>query len=422
MPVQHHIIAAAEEYVTNFYRDHISTEYVYHDLQHVREVVMACREIGLTYELAEKDQERLILAAWFHDSGYDKGPENHEVRSCEYVARFLSDFDYPEEGLRQIEACIMATRMPQQPDSLLEQILCDADLSHLGDKTYWDRCGRVRQELIYTRNKIMTDREWVDFELNFLLNHQYHTPVARELFNKRKLKHIGQLKKQKVRLSPHEAVAVDDIITTDKRSNLSIREKTNGTAHTEKGTDSEPETIFPSRTSRGVETMYRTTYQTHINLSAMADNKANIMLSVNALVISVIVSNLMPKLKEHPELVIPTILLLCVCLGCIVFATLATRPKITQGKVTREAIRERRANLLFFGNYHSMSLEDYQWGMYELIRDPEFQYSSMTRDLYFLGIVLAKKYRYLSICYSIFMYGLIGSVIAFAVAYKGTTH
>lgn len=416
MPVNNHIIAAAEEYMTNFYRDHVSGEYVYHDLQHVREVVMACREIGLTYELRDNDLEKLILAAWFHDSGFDKGPDNHETRSCENVARFLSSYDYPPDQLRQIEACIMATKMPQSPDGILEQILCDADLSHLGDKTYWDRCSKVRQELIFTRNKVMTDHEWVDFELNFLLSHHYHTPVARELFNKRKLKHISQLKKQKMRLSPDKALGMDDIIKADKSERNKARDKQGDVVLSEKQ-QQEDLGKFPSRTSRGVETMYRTTYQTHINLSSMADNKANIMLSINAIIISVIVSTLVPSLREHPELATPTIILLCVCLGGIVFATLSTRPKITQGKVTKEAIKERRANLLFFGNYHSMSLEDYQWGMNELIKDAEFQYSSMTRDLYFLGIVLAKKYRYLSICYGIFMYGLIGSVIAFALAF-----
>jgi hypothetical protein len=165
--------------------------------------------------------------------------------------------------------------------------------------------------------------------------------------------------------------------------------------------------------------MYRTTYRTHTNLSAMADSKANIMLSVNAVVISILVSNLFPRLQESDKvdinLLIPVILLTCTCLGSMVFATLATRPKITEGKVTRDAIKQRKANLLFFGNFHSMPLEDFQWGVNEMLSDPEFLYSSMSRDLYFLGIVLAKKYQYLSICYNIFMYGLITSVLAFGV-------
>ena len=176
--------------------------------------------------------------------------------------------------------------------------------------------------------------------------------------------------------------------------------------------------IKSARFGRGVETMYRTTYRTHTNLSAMADSKANLMLSVNAIVITLLVSNLLPKLQDGAswKVIVPTILLTATCLGSMVFATLATRPKITEGTVTREAIKQRKANLLFFGNFYNMKLEDFQWGVNEMLTDPEFLYTSMSRDLYFLGIVLAKKYKYLSACYNIFMYGLIISMAAFAVA------
>ncbi|MEO6039372.1 MAG: Pycsar system effector family protein, partial [Saprospiraceae bacterium] len=128
-------------------------------------------------------------------------------------------------------------------------------------------------------------------------------------------------------------------------------------------------------------------------------------------------SNLMPKLHDNPKLIIPSILLTITCLGSMVFATLSTRPKVTEGTVTKEAIKQRKANLLFFGNFYNMALEDFQWGVNEMLKDHEFLYSSMSRDLYFLGIVLAKKYRYLSICYNLFMYGLITSVLAFGIAF-----
>ena len=162
--------------------------------------------------------------------------------------------------------------------------------------------------------------------------------------------------------------------------------------------------------------MYRTTYRTHINLSSIADNKANIMLSINAIVISITLSSLTPRFGTNPKLIFPTIFLLAVCLLAVVFATLSTRPKITEGIFTRQDIQNKKSNLLFFGNFYNMELEDFHWGMMEMIKDSDFLYSSMTRDLYFLGVVLAKKYRYLRICYGIFMYGLIVSVIVFAIA------
>ena len=116
-------------------------------------------------------------------------------------------------------------------------------------------------------------------------------------------------------------------------------------------------------------------------------------------------------------MVIPAILLLAVCVTAMVLATLSTRPKITEGKITREAIEERKANLLFFGNFYNMKLEEYHWGMMEMIKDRDFLYASMTRDLYFLGVVLAKKYRYLTYCYNVFMYGMIVVVLAFVIAF-----
>jgi hypothetical protein len=229
--------------------------------------------------------------------------------------------------------------------------------------------------------------------------------VAGELYNARKLKHIKQLRKQQLRLDPGAVASVDDLARKDKRDKK------------DKGQASSKPYLSDAEIGRGVETMYRSSYRTHINLSAMADSKANIMLSINAIVISVAIPQLFPRFGEHPEIVVPSILLLGVCVTAMVLAILSTRPKITEGKFTREDIEARRANLLFFGNYYNMKLDDFHWGMMEMIKDRDFLYTSMTKDLYFLGVVLAKKYRYLSYCYAVFMYGIIGALVAFGVAF-----
>lgn len=163
--------------------------------------------------------------------------------------------------------------------------------------------------------------------------------------------------------------------------------------------------------------MFRTSYRMHTNLSAIADNKANIMLSVNGIIISIVISSLVPKLGVETRLVVPTFILLAFCLSSLVFAILASSPKVTKGVYTREDIRNRSSNLLFFGNFYKMPIEDFEWGVMEMIKDSDFLYSSMTRDLYYLGIVLAHKYRLIRICYMVFMVGLIASVLAFGLAY-----
>lgn len=402
------LLTEVEAHIVEYFAQNISPQYVFHDLGHTIQTVAATKTIGEGFRLDGEDMLTVLLATWFHDTGYAQGPAGHEDRSCENAARFLEG-KISATQISQVQTCIRATKVPQRPENLLGQIICDADLSHLGMEIYWDRTSRLRQEFTLTRNNVMSDQDWVDFELNFMLTHEYHTVVAQELFNKRKAKHIQQLLKQKRRLNPDLAPTVDEIALLEEK------EKSGDLKKVLKDNENE---IKAARFGRGVETMYRTTYRTHTNLSAMADSKANLMLSVNAIVISILVSNLLPKLQDgfSWKLLVPIILLTCTCLGSMVYATLATRPKVTEGKVTRDAIKQRKANLLFFGNFYNMPLEDFQWGVNEMLTDPEFLYSSMSRDLYFLGIVLAKKYQYLSHCYNIFMYGLIISMAAFGVA------
>lgn len=418
MEVVNSLLMEVEAYVTNFITEQVDKKFAYHNIQHTLDVVNATVQLSAAHDLHSKELELLLIAAWFHDIGYDEGPLGHEERSGHYAKVFLEKYDFEEADIKLIQNCIMTTKMPQSPNTLFEKILCDADMSHLGKKTYWERCGRIRQELTLTKNTTMSEPEWIDFELKFIANHKYHTAQAIHLFDKRKRKHIRQLKKLKERLHPEEVINVKEIAKREKKkSKKKPKSKKEPSKNVEEIAIHNVEEISQLKLGRGVETMYRTAYRTHVNLSSIADNKANIMLSINAIIISISISTLVPSFETNEKLQIPTIVLLAVCLGSIIFATLSTRPKITEGKVTREDIINRKSNLLFFGNFYNMDLKDFDWGMMEMIKDSDFLYSTMTRDLYFLGIVLAKKYKYLRYCYSIFMYGLITAVIVFAIAF-----
>ncbi len=388
------LVKSAAAFASRYIEENMSKKYVYHDLEHTRNVVNSCKELGEKYFLSDKEMDLLLVAAWFHDLGYVEGPEDHEARGAEKAEVFLKEKGFEPEDIQQVKGCIMATKMPQSPLDLLGKIICDSDLNHLGKETYWERCVKVRQELMIAKNRVMQEDEWLDFELGFLEAHNYHTDIAQGSWGEQKKNHIKQLRRLKKELFPTQ----EDL----KRKKKKKKKKPSPEDYTN---------------ARGVQTMYRATYRTHVNLSAMADNKANIMLSINAIIISIVVSTLVPQLEGQPQLIIPTLLLLGTCMMAIVYATLSTKPKVTEGRFTREDIEQKRSNLLFFGNFYNMDLEDFHWGVLEMIKDEDFLYSSMTRDLYWLGKVLAKKYKLLSICYNIFMYGLMISVIAFGVAY-----
>ena len=173
----------------------------------------------------------------------------------------------------------------------------------------------------------------------------------------------------------------------------------------------------PGSAKRGISDMFRTSYRTHLELSALADNKSNIMISINGLIISIVLASISPKIDSNPWLLIPTAVLLLACLTSMVYAILSARPRVNNEPVSLEDVRANRANILFFGNFYTMSREDYVDGMWELMQDSERLYSNMSRDIHGLGEVLAKKYRLLRISYNLFMFGLSISVLSFIAVY-----
>jgi hypothetical protein len=148
----------------------------------------------------------------------------------------------------------------------------------------------------------------------------------------------------------------------------------------------------------------------------MADRKANILISVNAIIISVILSVLLRRHDVDTYLTIPTITFLVFSLITIVIAILATLPKVSGGRFSKEDILHKKTNLLFFGNFHKATLQEYEWGMQEMMKDQEYLYGALIKDIYYLGVILGKKYKFLRIAYYIFMIGIIISVLAFALA------
>jgi hypothetical protein len=167
---------------------------------------------------------------------------------------------------------------------------------------------------------------------------------------------------------------------------------------------------------RGIDTVFRITSNNNQRLSSQADSKAHILIQVNSIIISVLLSLLLRKIEDNTNLAIPAILLLTVNLVTIIFSILATRPHIPPGKFTQADLEEKKVNLLFFGNFYRMTLEEYAGGMLQLLEDRDFLYGSLIRDVYYQGIALGKKYRWLRLSYNVFMYGLIASVVSFLIA------
>ena len=169
--------------------------------------------------------------------------------------------------------------------------------------------------------------------------------------------------------------------------------------------------------SRGVETMFRTSYRVHMDLSSLADTKANIMISINGLILPILLGAISPKIDSNPWLLIPTTVLMIGCLISMVFAIRSARPRVSDDPVTLEQVRRNSANILFFGHFANMSRDDFETGMTELMLDNDRLYRNMIRDLYGLGNVLTTKFKLLRTSYTVFMFSIVIGVLLFIGTY-----
>jgi predicted metal-dependent HD superfamily phosphohydrolase len=400
------VLKDAQALVTDLLSNKLSKSIRFHTLIHTQEVVAACEKIANAEQLPEDDRYALVLAAWFHDTGYTGGEaKDHETVSIQLANEFLATHGADEALRTKVTGCINATRMPQSPDTPLQQIICDADLFHLGTDAFKEKNRLLREELIEFGGHDLSKKAWRKINIRFLEGHDYFTVYAREKLMPAKEQHLAELKLKDKN---------DDDMKPDKKDKGKIKEKEKAA---EAAAEAKKKKEKESQSERGMATVFRIMAQNHSALSQMADSKANILISVNSIILSIIISALIDKLQTDTYLQIPVAIIAVVCVASIVFGILATRPNVSGGTFTREDIAAKRTNLLFFGNFHNMSLDDYNWGMTEMLNDKYYMNNSMIKDNYFLGVVLAKKYRYLRIAYNVFMFGLIIAILAFAITF-----
>jgi len=192
-----------EEYVEHILRVKSPLNNTYHNLAHTRDVVQSSIEIGIGEKLTPAELEMVQIAAWFHDIGYIEKPEGHEEVSSMYASNFLNEENYPDDRIEKIIGCILATKIPQNPKTKLEQILCDSDLNHLGRKEFSVRNDYFRKEQEYYRKRKLSDTEWLASTIDFMTRHHFHSVYAVTNFSEIKETNIKELQNQLDQILDH---------------------------------------------------------------------------------------------------------------------------------------------------------------------------------------------------------------------------
>lgn len=189
----HDIVKAAARHVRALFRDNLPGWVVYHDLSHTRDVVKVCFTIAGSYRLSAAEREMLLLAAWFHDAGYTVTAKGHEEASVKIAEEFLSGARYPAQRISRILRCIMATKVPQRPESPMERILCDADLSSLGKGSFIRQNDRLKLEIERREGIQHVEEVWLRRSWLFLHRHRFHTRYARRHFDPVRRRNLDRL-------------------------------------------------------------------------------------------------------------------------------------------------------------------------------------------------------------------------------------
>lgn len=375
-------------YITNLLISDLTSDHKYHNLNHTLEVFEFTKILCEENHLNEEDSEIVLLAALFHDIGFIHSYSEHEEKSKDIAKYFLMSENYSSDKIEIILRCIDKTKLNEKPENILEMILCDADLIHIARKDYEYKTELLREEKFLLKNEKYSDLEWAELNLNFLTSQTFYTNYVIKNFLEIKEKNITDLKKKIKKLKKKE--------TENKESEVIDKNK--------------KEKIL---SSRSIDGMFRIMARNHIELSAIADNKANILISINALIISILITFIGKSINDFSFYTLPIMILVIINMLTIIFATLSTRPKVTSEIISLEDIKKEKSNLLFFGNFYKLSFDDYEKGLREVMKNTDYIYSSLTKDIYSLGKVLSIKYKYLRLSYTIFMTGIIISGILF---------
>jgi predicted metal-dependent HD superfamily phosphohydrolase len=302
MPGQIRIVEKASEFVAALFRERLPVHLVYHTYKHSEMVARMAEKIGEGMELGEEGIEVVTLAGWLHDTGYTELYKGHEEISVRIAIEFLTREQYPLEKIDLVVGCIRATKIPQQPKNLLEEIVADADLSGFGKKSFFEKAELLRQEWKHALARDCTDEEWAQQNLELLTGHKYFTSFAREAF--------GQQQSENIRIiyqDLHKFAEIERALPVPE-SEVSLPNGNNFLPPHEESEDSPSE-----RKNLPYDD---------------PDKKAHTLIIVNSLILIVVFSIIFRRISEFPDIrfMIPVFALLAASTISIVFAVLTARP------------------------------------------------------------------------------------------------
>lgn len=382
---------AAANYTKAQFNRELEPKFLFHNFAYAKEIADKVEELAKAADLDQATIDLLIVAAYFYPLGYIDGPSGVAMNSVKHLTNWGKQEAVKltcEDGAAP--DWVRDSYTADENSSLPARILHDAAHSWYGRKRYDRRSKLLQLEREALEGKEGDPVKFGNLIQETLLHFKYLTKVGYEEFDLRRRKNVA----------------------AQQKSNYKIQQK-------------EVKAKTGKNFGRGIDTMYRTAFRNHINLSRIADGKANMMISINTIILSIVITISGASLSffeetffENPEFLIPIISLLLSSLIAVIFAVFSARPSVTEYRIKKDKlVKSQEASLLYFGNFLKLEKADFLDYMSEMKHDQNALYDDLSRDLYDLGTVLHKKYLLLTISYNTFVGGLALAVISFLIVY-----
>ncbi len=189
-----------KKFILDKLKNELPASLTYHSTRHIKDVYRSAKKIAKMENVTGEDLTLLLTAVLFHDSGFMWQLYQHEIVSCDIVKKYLPDYGYSQEQISRICGMIMATQIPQSPQNLLEEIICDSDLDYLGRDDFFQIGEGLYQELRMF-DVINNEHDWNRLQVRFLENHHYFTASAKQLRKAKKDEYIAMVK-EKISTTP----------------------------------------------------------------------------------------------------------------------------------------------------------------------------------------------------------------------------
>jgi predicted metal-dependent HD superfamily phosphohydrolase len=386
-------LEAVGPYVKDYFFQHLAPFYLYHNFAHVEAIAGEAEKLikDTNASLSDTDQAAILLAAWFLDTGFARDGKKPYTASADLAEEWMQQQSYDPALIIRVKGLIQSVESEQAlSNDLASNLLHDARCSWLGRKRFLRRSELLRLEIEHTTKEKKDPAVWAEQMEQLLVSTNFLSRAGQERYEERRIKNV---KDQRSEILKERRAAV-------KRNS---------------GKDY----------GRGIDTLFRTSFRNHINLSRIADGKANMMISINTIILSILLAvsgagfSIFEELFfANPAFILPIIILLLSSLVAVIFAVFSARPKVTEYTIKKQQLKiSEEASLLYFGNFLKLEKADFIKYLDGMKENQSGLYDDLAKDLYDLGQVLHKKYLLLTISYNTFVGGLILSVLTFLVVY-----